>query len=81
MTVKEQYHQRIERKELDHPLIVLDLFSGIGTAAVVLKKLKLPIAKMSKLAAKFPHLAASSLSSEPFLRCENAPYFALNLHT
>ena len=46
MTVKEQYHQRIKRKELDHPLIVLDLFSGIGTAAVVLKKLKLPIAKM-----------------------------------
>ena len=46
MEVKADFKKRKDEKEMDHPLVVLDLFSGIGSAAVVLKKLQLPIKTM-----------------------------------
>lgn len=44
--VKADFQKRRDEKSMDHPLVVLDLFSGIGSAAVVLKKLQLPIKTM-----------------------------------
>lgn len=44
--VKADFQKRMEEKTMDHPLVVFDLFSGIGSATVVLKKLQLPIKTM-----------------------------------
>lgn len=43
---REKFQQRVTSKSLRHPLRVLDLFSGIGSSAVVLKKLRLPLHTM-----------------------------------
>ena len=44
--VKADFQKRKEEKTMARPLVVFDLFSGIGSAAVVLKKLQLPIKTM-----------------------------------
>lgn len=43
ISYRAKFNERVKAKSLRTPLRVLDLFSGIGSAAVVLKKLKLPI--------------------------------------
>lgn len=46
LEVKAEFEKRREEKSMDHPLVIFDFFSGIGSAAVVLKKLQLPIKTM-----------------------------------
>lgn len=46
ISYRTKFNERVKTKSLKAPLRVLDLFSGIGSAAVVLKKLKLPIHTM-----------------------------------
>jgi hypothetical protein len=46
MKIKRDFIKRIEQKTINHSLVVLDLFAGIGSAAVVLKKLGLPIRRI-----------------------------------
>lgn len=40
---RRQFEKRVEDKSWNHPLRVLDLFSGIGSSVVALKRLQIPV--------------------------------------